>query len=342
MTYSAKIEGRSALPVPEPIVALILKEVTEHEIPFRQREGGISIEVENGRVDADFGADGFRVIIAASAVARAHEMREALLHVLEHASPDFLGAIKWSGDLPQGDVPPNVRFATVVQVERLSPNFQRVTLSCERVREFTEGGMHFRLLMPKPDRKPVWPYLDENQRTVWASGEDALHNPAFTFATIDVEVGTFTFDVYEHEGGQTTQWARAASRGDLIGLVGPGGGGLPQGDKIVLAGDETALPAIRRILENSSSDRTGQVFLETGDDADRLPLTHPSGVSVEWLDRSSNLLLDRILSAPLPGPEESRFVWIAGERELARKARKHMREQGFSPRDSYVSAYWTS
>jgi NADPH-dependent ferric siderophore reductase len=55
----------------------------------------------------------------------------------------------------------------------------------------------------------------------------------------------------------------------------------------VLAGDETAAPAIARILEDAPSDLRGCAFIEVPTPADILRIDAPAGVEVHWLPRDA-------------------------------------------------------
>src|SRR5690606_28183672 len=54
---------------------------------------------------------------------------------------------------------------------------------------------------------------------------------------------------------------------------------------VVLVGDETAAPAIARILEDAPRDLRGCAFIEVPDAADVLAIDAPAGVDVHWLPR---------------------------------------------------------
>lgn len=343
MTFPASATGLATRPFAATLIADLAAEIAGHGYPLTLEEDALAVALPVGRVEAKVKGDDFEVSIAAIDVGKIHEIREAILHLLDHAAPQLCDRIAWRGDLPSGVFPPNFRLARFVSREQISPNFLRVTLGCEAAADFLAGGMHFRLAIPPQGRLPVWPQLGTAGRTVWPKGEDALHNPAYTFVTVDPAAGRFSFDLYLHEGGLAAMWAQSAEPGAEVGIAGPGGGTLPPGDFLLMAGDETALPAIRHILENSPADRRGQVLIEVADEADRLPVTAPAGMSVAWLTRGSGEgLWESVLAVPFPAAGESRFVWFAAERELARKARLHFRDAvGVPLEETYISAYWT-
>ncbi|MEC8668117.1 MAG: siderophore-interacting protein, partial [Pseudomonadota bacterium] len=164
-----------------------------------------------------------------------------------------------------------------------------------------------------------------------------------TFVDLDPVAGRFTFDIFEHEGGHTTEWARRAQAGDLVGITGPGSGEFPAGRDVLMAGDETALPALRRILEHSPADRRGDVLIEVGHADDILDLPHPPGIRLQWVVRArGETLWDQLSVMDAPeGPD--RHVWVAGEQDLVRKARaRFRREQGVAASEGYFANYWAS
>jgi NADPH-dependent ferric siderophore reductase len=58
----------------------------------------------------------------------------------------------------------------------------------------------------------------------------------------------------------------------------------------LLVGDETALPAIARRLEELPSSTRATVILQTDDPADRRPLRSPAALQVQWVDHTEALL----------------------------------------------------
>ncbi|MDF3604834.1 siderophore-interacting protein [Paracoccus sp. DMF-8] len=133
-------------------------------------------------------------------------------------------------------------------------------------------------------------------------------------------------------------WALAARPGDPVGLMGPSGGGVPQGDRLILAGDETAYPAIARFLETRAGNARGQVWL-LGQSAD-YPL--PETPEFEVLHRPGG---ESQLAAMLePAPcRIADLLWVGGERRaiepLRRLAADKMAPDGLF---SHVSAFWTA
>lgn len=132
--------------------------------------------------------------------------------------------------------------------------------------------------------------------------------------------------------GVASEWAEAAQPGDRASMILPRRGLAGAGIEfapgpatvIVLAGDETAAPAIARILEDLPRDSQGYALIEIPAAADELPIDAPPGFKVRWLarddrehgDRLAEELLDMVSQGrthagvgDLPAYDEGELVW---------------------------------
>jgi len=100
------------------------------------------------------------------------------------------------------------------------------------------------------------------------------------------------------QGGPATEFGDRAQPGDPLLLLGPNKaltddsyGGIEfrpsAASRIVLAGDETAAPAICAILESLPANVTGHALIEVPETTDILGTTTRSGISVQWLTRGT-------------------------------------------------------
>ncbi|SEF25237.1 NADPH-dependent ferric siderophore reductase, contains FAD-binding and SIP domains [Amycolatopsis pretoriensis] len=188
-----------------------------------------------------------------------------------------------------------------------------------------EGWMAEVLMMPKSRRPWVRNYTIRRARP----GE------------IDIEFAL-------HDGdAPAASWARRARPGDPAGVFDLGGSYLPPSGVAwqLLAGDESALPAILAILEGAASDLVAEVFLEVPSTADVRAVEAPAGVRVHWLPRDEpgrrpgTLALKAIEAAELP--EGRAYTWVAGESALATGVRRHLvRERGRPKADIAFLGYW--
>lgn len=234
--------------------------------------------------------------------------------------------------------PENFSLAAVVGVTPIGA-FLRVRLQAGDLSRFASTSLHFRLVLPQPHRtEPVWPGLGADGETQWPTGEDALHRPAYTIRDIDYDAGWIDVDVFVHDGGRVSVWAQSAQQGDVVGLAGPGGPKIPEASDILLAGDETAFPAIARILSSPSRPKTGEVVLFS--DARDYDFEQPAGYSLHWMSLSEGreAFIQRLIATPRASDS---YIWFAGEKSMAQRLRSHFHDTcGISKDASYISAYW--
>lgn len=253
----------------------------------------------------------------------------------------------WTGDGAGTTELPHFREMRVVGAETISPNMRRVHLSGERLERFVSGGLHVRLLFPPEGREPVWPTAGPAALPIWPEGEDTLKTRVYTVRSVDPAAGRMAVDVVLHmPPGAGCRWARTAQPGDRVGLLGPGGGEIPSVGWVLALGDESALPAIARSLEEMGPEARGEVFVEVDGPADELPLIKPDGLRLRWLHRAgrpagtTSLLVDAARSVIWPGGPDV-FVWAAAEFNAFKDIRQFCRkERGLKKNQHLVVAYW--
>ncbi|QAY74501.1 siderophore-interacting protein [Agromyces protaetiae] len=191
--------------------------------------------------------------------------------------------------------------AAVARVERLSPHFVRVTFTGDDLDEFGTAGLDQRvkLVLPHPeDGFASFPTGDDWYRE-WRALPAARRNVFRTYTVRAVRPSLREVDVdfaLHGDLGPASAWAERATPGDEIVIIGPDerSEGRALGidfrpgrvDSLLLAGDETAAPAICAILEQLPADASGAALIEIPTSADELPVTAPAGVEVRWLARS--------------------------------------------------------
>lgn len=227
-----------------------------------------------------------------------------------------------------GALAPGLSLMRVEKITQPSPGFIRVRLSGPEAGRFGVGNLHFRLLLPAAGRQPVWPRVSENGRVVWPDGEDTLHRPVYTTAAQSAD--WLDFDIYRHDGSPTCDWALSASVGQQVGIIGPGGGWCPDAERLWLFGDETALPAISRILDMTRGQARAFVLCAPEDMGDL--------AQDERVSRCDDLLEALQSQASY---QQSDYIWFAGHAGQARSARQHLLSQGMNKNNFLVAAYWT-
>ncbi len=119
----------------------------------------------------------------------------------------------------------------------------------------------------------------------------AARQPVIRTLTVrraDAAAREIAIDVVVHgEHGAAGHWAATAGPGQPAYLMGPSGAYSPDpaADWHLLAGDETALPAIGVALEALPANAIGKVFIEIAEPGDEIPLIAPDGVQIDWIYR---------------------------------------------------------
>lgn len=271
-------------------------------------------------------------------------MKSAVIEQIRHLMPAVAEAMRWSDVDQPGALPPNFQFVRARDVTHLGKSFLRVTLEGEDLSSYGTDAIHFRLVQPPTDAEPLWPSVNANGSTHWPEGPGAPHKPVYTVRSIDHATNTLVTDVFVHAGGRTTSWAAGVLHGDtgrqVVGIVGPSGGGLLTDSRVLIASDETGFPSVARFLETMLHGTTGEVLLEAEEGAGcAYPITAPPGIKLTWLSRTSG---DRLGEAALRAFEgvESGTVWFAGEKADANRLRDAAKSAGWPKEKLRVSAFW--
>lgn len=152
--------------------------------------------------------------------------------------------------------------------------------------------------------------------------------------------------VVHGEVGSAGRWAANAHVGDVLQFVGPTGAYAPDPDAdwYLLAGDESAIPAIAASLEVIRPGVPAVAVLIVGDLYHEITLSCPGELSVHWVHRTSapndpNLLLDAVRSLEMPAGRVD--VFVHGEAGEVRSIRKHLLGPCGIPREqTSISPYW--
>lgn len=312
------------------------------------REGNVvTLETMIGK--ADIRRDGQALAIELSCKsARALQNARAMLaeHLFGFAGEETL-ELTWS-DAPKADRLPDLREIRVVEARNITPHMRRVTVACEDAKHFVDGGLHFRLLIPPKGRPPIWPQLRTDGRIQWPKDEDALTVRIYTIRSIDLARGEMDIDFVLHEGENMpgAEWALNAKPGDLAGALGPGGGGVPDATTMILAGDETALPAISRIAAEVPAGTRLRIFLEVDSEREELALPSEGMLDVSWMHRNGVPagtldMVEKAIKTALADAEADTFVWAGCERSAAKRIRDFLKtERGHDRQKMSIGAYW--
>jgi NADPH-dependent ferric siderophore reductase len=239
---------------------------------------------------------------------------------------------------------------TVLGRERLSPHTVRITaggpgFDALRMNEFTDK--YAKILFVDPALGLTPPY---DLAALRESLPPAQHpvTRTYTLRRADPRGQELTIDFVVHgDEGIAAPWAARAEPGDILTMSGAGGAYRPDptSDWHLLAGDESALPAICSALEALPDDARGLAYLETSDPGEYLDAKPPAGVEVVWLHRphpgsQPQLLADAVLAGPwVPGRAD---VFAHGERESMKAVRAALKTRLGDGDQASLSGYWAA
>lgn len=247
--------------------------------------------------------------------------------------------------IPVRREPPRFRRVTVERVEDLTPRMRRFVLGGPELEGLVidEPAASVRILLPPDGQETlVMPEWTGNQFEL-PSGDRAPIR-TFTPRALDTDRLELTVDIVVHEGGAASEWARTAAPGSEVAVSGPGRGYeiVTDAPSYLLAGDETALPAIGQLLESLPPEMPVAVHVEIADPAARLPLPDHPGAEVTWHELPAGSEPGAALVAAVEGLEQMpKVVWVAGEAASVQRIRKHLFDvRGMTRSEATVRGYW--
>ena len=216
------------------------------------------------------------------------------------------------------------RDVQVARVEQLSPHFRRVTFTGDALRDFVSLS------------------FDDHVKLFFAPADDGAE-PArrdYTPRSYDNAAGELQIEFALHGEGAASDWAAQAAPGQTLTVAGPKGSLIipVDYDWHLLVGDETALPAVARRLEQLPPGARAIVLLQVADLADRRELRSRADVRVTWVGDNAELLA-AVRALDLPAGEG--YAWCAGEAAAMAALRRVLVEDKGHPRDAIrAAAYW--
>lgn len=214
------------------------------------------------------------------------------------------------------------RDLEVVRVQDVTPHLRAVTFTGESLADF------------------VSPSFDDHVKLFIDNGSEEPARRDYTPRHYDNARRELTLEFVLHGDGPAAGWAAQAAPGQRVRIGGPRGSFLIPLDYAwhLLIGDETALPAIARRLEELPAGAKTVVVLEIAEEADRPKLTTAADVQWHWTSDSEQTLAV-LRDMALPAGEG--YAWAAGEAaEMAEVRRILVDEKGHDKRAIRAAAYW--
>lgn len=241
--------------------------------------------------------------------------------------------------------PPAFRRVRVRSTAQLGARMLRVVLGGDDLDGFAieAPASSVRLLLPPAGHDAiVMPTWTGNQFEL----PDGHRAPIRTFTPryFDHERLELTLDVVLHDHGAATDWARGASVGDEVAISGPGRSEEldPGARSFLLAGDESAIPAIGQLLEAIAPNCSIDVHIEIAAPDARLDLPAHPGATVMWHEAEAGAPPgDSLVSAVQSVEELPDAVWVAGEAAAVQRLRRYLFDERGRTRSGVTArGYW--
>lgn len=241
-----------------------------------------------------------------------------------------------------------VHLGRVETVEQLTPHMIRVVFGGEGLSAFATRGhtdSYVKLLFPPPGPGDPEPFDMEVIRAEWPREEWPVTR-TYTVRAWDSGTRRLVIDFVHHgDTGLAGVWAANAEPGDQLRFLGPGGGYSPdpEADWHLLAGDESALPAIATAVEELPEGRPAHVFVEVAGPEEEQDLDVHGDVHVHWLHRDDRPVGSALVPAlrMFDFPEGRVHAFVHGEAAFVRDLRRLLRVEHSLPKEQLsISGYW--
>lgn len=249
--------------------------------------------------------------------------------------------------------PLKFRLLQVVRVRAITPHLLRVTLGGADLADFESSSFddHVKVFFPPPGaERPALPTLGANGPE-FPAGEPKPVARDFTPRRFDRAACELDLEFVLNHPGPASQWTAQARVGQWLGIGGPRGSFVvpTDFDWHLLIGDDTALPAVARRLEELPAGARVAVVLEVADRTAQIAFDTRADVHEIWRFRAEpdatdttdgDALLNAVRELPLPSSGDG-YVWAAGEAQSMRAVRQHLSgERGIDKSRIRAAAYW--
>ncbi|WP_066907514.1 ATP-binding cassette domain-containing protein [Millisia brevis] len=218
-------------------------------------------------------------------------------------------------------------LATVTDIERIAPHFQRVRFACADIFEDLSPGptAWLRFWFPDPD------------------GSDTEHQRAYTLVEHDESGGSFAVDFVLHEpAGPASSWAVRTEVGWTVPVMALGSRPFEVPEELpagyLLIGDSASTPAINGVLSVLPETVPVEVYLEQHHQDDPLiPIQHHPRLRLHRVPRQDA----GSLAAAIEARDWSDwYAWATPESASLKSVRARLKDFGFPKTEVHQQAYW--
>ena len=259
-------------------------------------------------------------------------------------------------------LPDVVRFyrLRVLRAYDVSPSFRRVTVTSDELSAFQHLGFDhwFRLFVPAAGQQ-TWRLPTATSKFWYAQwlatpAKERPHVNNYTVRAFRPDSLELDIDVVLHRGpggtleGRVAQWATEVQPDDELAILDEGLLFNRPADtgSVLLAADESGLPALEGILASLPDDLGGRAVLEVPTAADVRELAHGPGLDVQWVVRSEvdaggvpgAAALAAVCAGPAPAADA--YAFLVGESGLATGARRHLVRSGLAKDRITFCGFW--
>jgi NADPH-dependent ferric siderophore reductase len=246
---------------------------------------------------------------------------------------------------PSGDRPrrrPNPRRIDVLRIVPLSPHMVRITFTGPELHSFGWSGpaAHLKLIVPEGGSHEAAMPLPDGPRSPTMR--------TYTPRRFDASTAQLDIDFVLHDHGPAGRWATRARVGDQLVVMGPAPGYEVDAGAawFVLAGDDTALPAIETILAELPAHVQAQVLVEVVGQNEARELHSAATFDVQWLprghdpQRAGEALEAALRTVTLPTTGAGR-IYVGCEAAAMRRIREWLiKERGIDRATMVTRGYW--
>lgn len=245
--------------------------------------------------------------------------------------------------------PIKMRLLTVKRISELSPSMRRITLTGPELPEFLSASFddHVKLILPEVQgEKPNIPVVGDNGLQF----DETRAKPVmrdYTPRHYDPATNELDIDFVLHHEGPATDWASKAELGHYVGIGGPRGSFVVpmEFDWHLLIGDEAALPAISRRLEELPETSRVIAVIKIRDENSKIEISSHCPAEIHWVTDAehANNGHDALESTvrKLTLPEGDGFVWAAGEYSDIKSLRHYLADElNIDKNRIRAASYW--